>query len=690
MSKLLNPLLDYVNAPADTKISFDAIQPEYIEPAVKHLVARNKQLVEEIAKIESPNWKNTVAALEEADDELSRLWSPVSHMNSVMSSDALREAHDACLPLLSDYGTFIGQHQGLYEVYQKLAQSQDFQTLPKAQQRVIHDTLRDFKLGGVALPENEKKRYAQIQSRLSDLGSTFSNQLLDATHAWHLHIEKGEDLAGLPESAVEAAAEEAQQRSVEGWVFTLDIPSYLPFMMYAQNRNLREKLYRAFVTRASEQGPNAEEYDNSQVMTETLTLRQELAELLGFASYADLSLETKMAKSSEQVQGFLEDLAERALPQAQSELQEIKDYAALQGCNDLQAWDIPFYAEQVKQKNYAVSDELLRPYFPAQQVISGLFEVTSRLFDVKFVERQDVDTWHPDVRYFDVKETNGEVRAGFYLDLYARSKKRGGAWMADAVVRRERLSGETQMPVAFLTCNFSRPVGDKPALFTHDEVLTLFHEFGHGLHHMLTQVNIGSISGINGVPWDAVELPSQFLENWCWEKEALQLVAKHYKSGESLPDDLLENMLKARNFQAAMQMVRQLEFSLFDMHIHSGTAIDSAKDIQAVLDKVREQVAVVIPPEFNRFQHGFGHIFAGGYAAGYYSYKWAEVLSADAFSRFEEEGIFNPETGKAFLQHILEAGGSEDIAELFKRFRGREPELAALLRHSGIQTEIAA
>ncbi|RTE85722.1 MULTISPECIES: oligopeptidase A [Gammaproteobacteria] len=689
MTETTNPLLEYAHSASNTLPNFDSIEPQHIEPAVKFIVERNQKLIDELAQLESPTWQSLVAPLEEADDDLSRLWSPVSHLNAVVSNDNLREAHDACLPLLSAYGTFVSQHEGLYEAYRKLAESDGFKELSEPQQRVIKDTLRDFKLGGVALPNEQKGTYAKIQSSLSDLSSKFSNQLLDATHAWYLHLESEEALAGVPESALEAASEEAKSRELSGYVITLDIPSYLPIMMYAHDRELRQKLYTAFVTRASEQGAETQ-FDNSEVMVKTLALRNELAQLLGFKNYAELSLETKMASSPEEVLSFLNDLSTRAYPQAQRELEEIKEYARKKGCSDLQAWDIPYFAEQLKQEHYAISDEMLRPYFPEQKVTDGLFEVASRLFNVQFKARKDVSTWHPDVKYFEVLDEEGNLRASFYLDLYARAKKRGGAWMADCVVRRERKDGSLQLPVAFLTCNFSRPVGDKPALFSHDEVVTLFHEFGHGLHHMLTQVSIGSISGINGVPWDAVELPSQFLENWCWEKEALQFIAGHYETNEALPDELLNNMLKARNFQAAMQMVRQLEFSLFDMEIHSRGDLDSADAIQSVLDKVREKVAVVIPPAFNRFQHSFGHIFAGGYAAGYYSYKWAEVLSADAYSKFEEDGIFNAQTGRSFLNNILEAGGSEDIAVLFERFRGRKPELAALLRHSGIEERPAA
>lgn len=679
MSTANNPLLtDFFHPP------FPAIQAEHVEPAVNEAIRHCKDVIGEVVRLENPTWESLVAPLEQADDRLSRIWSPVSHMNSVVSNDAMRAAHDECLELLSDYSTWVGQHEGLYNAYKKLADSSEFATLSTAQQRVITDTLRDFELSGVALPAEQKQRYGEIQNRLSQLSSQFSNQLLDATHAWFAHVTTAEELAGLPESAVAAAAEVAKEKELDGWVFTLDIPSYLPVMMYAENRALRQKMYEAYATRASEQGPNAGEYDNSAIIDETLALRHELAQLLGFANYAEVSLATKMADSPAQVLGFLHDLAERSLPQARKEFEEIQAYAEHEhGVTELQAWDIPFYAEKLKQQQFEISDEVLRPYFPESNVVKGLFTVAERLFAIRIVEAS-APTWHDHVRYYEIYDAENNLRAGFYLDLYARSKKRGGAWMADCAVRRRLPDGQLQLPLAYLTCNFNKPIGDKPALFTHDEVITLFHEFGHGLHHMLTKIDVAGVSGINGVAWDAVELPSQFLENWCWEPEALAFISGHYETSEPLPQDLLDKMLAARNFQAAMQMIRQLEFSLFDMRIHQEFDDAQGARVQAILDDVRRQVAVVVPPAYNRFQHSFGHIFAGGYAAGYYSYKWAEVLSADAYARFEEEGIFNADTGRDFLQHILEMGGSKDAMELFKAFRGREPDIAPLLRHSGI------
>ncbi|MBN7820761.1 oligopeptidase A [Bowmanella yangjiangensis] len=664
---------------------FSAIKPSDIQPRVEQAIAHCKAEIERLVTQPHFTWDNLVAPLDEADDKLSRYWSPVSHMNSVVSNDELREAHDACLPLLSDYGTWVGQHEGLYRAYKAIREGEEYPQLTDAQRKVIDNALRDFELSGIALPKEKQQRFAEIQSRLSDLSSKFSNNLMDATLGWTKHIQNQDELAGLPESALEAAAQAAKQKDLQGWLFTLDIPSYLPVMMYADNRQLREEMYLAYSTRASDQGPNAGKWDNSAIMEETLTLRQELAQLLGFDTYAQRSLATKMAESTEQVIGFLDDLAIRSKPQAQADLAELREFAQeAYGIHHLEAWDLAYYSEKLKEDRYAISDEQLRPYFPEHKVVSGLFEVVKRLYGLHIAQRDGVDVWHKDVRFFDIFDKNNELRGSFYLDLYARAHKRGGAWMDVCLDRRLLDGGEVQNPVAYLTCNFNGPVGDKPALFTHDEVVTLFHEFGHGIHHMLTKVAASGVAGINGVPWDAVELPSQFLENWCWEEEALSFISGHYQSGEPLPKELLEKMLAARNFQSAMQMVRQLEFSLFDFHLHQDYQPGQSGQVQQVLDRVRQQVSVVIPPSFNRFQHSFGHIFAGGYAAGYYSYKWAEVLSADAFSRFEEEGIFNPRTGEDFLTHILEMGGSKEPMELFVAFRGREPQVDALLRHSGI------
>jgi oligopeptidase A len=677
---MTNPLLENNNLPV-----FSQIKPEHVKPAITQAIEDCKNTVEELLAQQSYSWDSLIAPLEEVDDRLGKMWSPVSHMNSVVNSDELREAYESCLPLLSEYGTWLGQHQGLYEAYKAIAESSGYDDLSEAQQMAITQALRDFTLSGVALPEDKKKRYGDIKKRLSELASKFSNNVLDATLEWTKLVTDEADLAGLPESAIAIAAQTAAEREQQGWLFTLDIPSYLPVMTYADNAALREEMYRAYVTRASELGPNAGKFDNSKLMTETVKLRFELAQLLGFDSYADESLATKMAENPQQVLDFLNQLGEKSKAQGEQDVAELQAFAEQEfAVESLNPWDYAYYSEKLKQAKYAISDEELRPYFPENRVISGLFETVKRLFGLDIQQRDGVDVWHSDVKFYDIKDASGELRGSFYLDLYAREHKRGGAWMDDCVGRRITQSNQMQSPVAYLTCNFTQPVGDKPALFTHDEVITLFHEFGHGIHHMLTKIDVGAVSGINGVPWDAVELPSQFLENWCWTPEALEYISGHFETGEPLPQEMLDKMLAAKNFQSAMQMLRQLEFALFDFRLHHEYRGKKSPQIQKILDQVREQIAVVKAPVFNRFQHSFSHIFAGGYAAGYYSYKWAEVLSADAFSRFEEEGVFNAETGKSFLNNVLEMGGSKEPMELFKAFRGREPQIDALLRHSGI------
>jgi oligopeptidase A len=681
---------------------FSAVEAKLIKPAIEQAIADSKAI---IARVLSENkvftWDNLVAPVDAVDDVLGKLFSPISHMNSVVSSDELREAYESCLPLLSEYGTFVGQHHELYQAYQQLVDSAEYQQCDTAQKKVIDNALRDFKLSGISLNDDDKKRYGEIVTRLSELSSAFSNNTLDATEAFTVNLVDKKDVAGLPESILEAAQALAASKedTAEGsYSFSLNMPSYLPVMMYCDNRELRETLYRAFVTRASDQGPNAGEYDNSEIMNELLALRHELAQLLGFDNFAVKSIATKMASSTREVLDFLENLAIKSQNQGKKDFQELTDFAASEyQVSDLNAWDLAYYSEKLKQSRYAISDQELRPYFPETKVVPGLFEVVNRLFGLTIKQRDDVDVWHSDVKFFDVFDANNNQRGSFYLDLYARDKKRGGAWMDVCIGRRQLTAQEqgddsrtVQLPVAYLTCNFNAPVGGKPALFTHDEVVTLFHEFGHGIHHMLTQINASGVSGINGVPWDAVELPSQFLENWCWQPEALAFISGHFETGEPLPQALLDKMLAAKNFQSAMQMLRQLEFSIFDFTMHANynpTASDEekAQHIQQTLDQVREKYAVTTAAPFNRFQHGFAHIFAGGYSAGYYSYKWAEVLSADAFSRFEEEGIFNKQVGQDFLLNVLEKGGSEEPSLLFKAFRGRAPEINALLRHCGIE-----
>ena len=662
--------------------NFSAIQATDIVAVITAAINDCKAAIEAVVERQDASYAGVFLEIDEVDTQLSNLWSPVSHMNSVLSNDEWREAHDACLPLLSEYCTWVGQHEGLFKLYQTLSESDEFANLDMAQQKMITNTLRDFTLSGIALDAQKKTEYGKIQARLSELSSTFSNQVLDATMVFKKHITDEKMLAGLPDSAKAAAAQLASQNDLAGWLFTLDIPSYLPIMSYADNRELREEMYRAYVTRASETGPYGGEFDNTAIIEETLSLRTKIANLLGFEHYAQRSIATKMAESTDQVQSFLHDLARQSKPQAQADLAEVNAFAAEHyGRTELQAWDIGYYSEKLKQEKYAISDEQLRPYFPETHVVPGLFEVVSRLYGLKITERKDVDTWHSDVRFFDIVDSDDEYRGSFYLDLYARAKKRGGAWMDECRVKRRKVDGSLQHPVAYLTCNFSGPVDGKPACFTHDEVVTLFHEFGHGIHHMLTKIEVSGVSGINGVAWDAVELPSQFLENWCWQPEALQFISGHVDTGEPLPKALLDKMLAAKNFQSAMQMLRQIEFSLFDFTLHMQT---ESVDVQAFLNEVRKEISVLTPPEFNRFQNSFGHIFAGGYAAGYYSYKWAEVLSSDAFASFEENGIFDAKTGRRFLENILQMGGSKEPMALFVDFKGREPSVDALLRHSGI------
>ena len=675
-----NPLLNMQGLPP-----FSQIKPEHIQPAIEKLIQDCRDTVEQVLTQPHFTWENFILPLTEVNDRLSRAWSPVSHLNAVKNSPALREVYQACLPLLSEYGTWVGQHKGLYNAYLALQNTPEFATYSVAQKKAIENSLRDFTLSGIGLSEEKQKRYGEIAACLSELNSQFSNNVLDATMGWEKIIEDEAELTGLPESALQAAKQSAENKGLQGYRFTLEIPSYLPVMTYCENRALREEIYRAYATRASEQGPNAGKWDNSKVMEEILTLRIELAKLLGFNTYTELSLATKMAQNPQQVLDFLDNLAERAKPQGEKELQDLKDYCEKEfGVTELAPWDISFYSEKQKQHLYAINDEELRPYFPEERVISGLFELIKRIFNIRAVERFGVDTWHKDVRFFDLIDEKDQVRGSFYLDLYARENKRGGAWMDDCIGRKRKLDGSIQTPVAYLTCNFNAPIGDKPALFTHDEVTTLFHEFGHGIHHMLTQIDVSDVAGINGVPWDAVELPSQFMENWCWEEDALAFISGHYETGEPLPKEKLTQLLKAKNFQAAMFILRQLEFGIFDFRLHHTFEPEKVNQILDTLKAVKSQVAVIKGVDWARTPHSFSHIFAGGYAAGYYSYLWAEVLSADAFSRFEEEGIFNPITGKSFLDEILTRGGSEEPMLLFKRFRGREPQLDALLRHKGI------
>lgn len=676
-----NPLLEEHTLPP-----FSSIKPEHIVPAVDKIIADNEAEMNKLLENCSiPSWENIIEPLEELERKFNDAWSPVGHMNAVVNSPELREAYEKSLPLISEYSTKIGQNKKLYEVYKSLSESAEFESFPQSRKKIISDALRDFKLSGIALPQEKQKRYGELKKRLSELSSKFSNNVLDATMAWTKNITDENEIKGLPENAKAGAKQAAEAKKLKGWLFTLDYPSFGPVMTYCENREFRKEIYEAFTTRASNKGPNAGEFDNSEIMEEILKLRAELAELLDFNNYAELSIATKMANTTDEVLGFLNDLADRTLNQGKEEIQEIKEFAEKElGISDIQSWDTGFAAEKLRQQKYDFSQEELRPYFGADRVVSGMFEVVEKLYGISFEKIEDVDTWHPEVRFYKVLR-DGKHIASFYLDLFAREHKRGGAWM-DVCRSRISNSSRIQLPVAYLVCNFTAPVGDKPALITHNEVNTLFHEFGHGLHHMLTQVNELSASGIAGVAWDAVELPSQFMENWCWEKGGLDLFAEHYETGAKLPNEMIEKLLAAKNFGAGLAMLRQLELGLFDFEIHTFYGTDKFKSIQETLDNVRQRVSVLKAPDFNSFQHGFAHIFAGGYAAGYYSYKWAEVLSADAYSKFEENGIFDRQTGLEFLESILSKGGSADAAELFIDFRGRPPKIDALLRHCGIQS----
>lgn len=663
---------------------FSAIKTDKIESHLNDILASSRARLTELESIENPGWENFMQPQEELDNELSLFWSPVGHLNSVLNSDELREAYNACLPKISEFSTEVSQNVRLFELTQQLRDSDEFSALTEAQKKIIENSLRDFTLGGVSLKEAEKKRFTEIALRMSELTTRFSENILDVTNAWEKEVTTRDVLAGMPEHAVEAAKLRAKEKDLDGWLLNLEFPTYYAVMTFADSAELRKEFYTAYSTRASDQGKHDKKYDNSSLITEILELRAEKAALLGFDNYADLSVVRKMVESPKEVLSFLDDLAERSVSVARQDMQELAAFAKSEfGHDDLQAWDVGYYSDKLKKQKYAISEEDLKPYFPASKAIPGMFNVVGKLFGLNISQVEGVSVWHDDVTFYEIRDEKNALRGEFYLDNYARKNKRGGAWM-DVCVSRMVIGGEVQTPIAYLTCNLTPPVGETPALLTHNEVTTLFHEFGHGLHHMLTQVDYSGVSGISGVEWDAVELPSQFLENWCWEREALDLISGHYETDEPIPDALLEKAQAARNFQSAMQMVRQLEFATFDMRIHQESTPNKVVDVQDVLNQVRERVAVIPTPSFNRFQHGFSHIFAGGYAAGYFSYKWAEVLSADAFARFEEDGIFNAETGRAFMQNILEKGGTKNAMDLFVAFRGRRPEIDALLRHSGL------
>jgi len=709
----MNPLLDFTGLP-----QFARIQPEHVAPAIEQLLTENRSLVASlVADKAQPTWESFVVPMEDANERMSRAWGPVGHLNAVMNSPELREVYNATLPKITQYYAELGQNLALFNKFKALHSSPEFAGLSAARKKIIDNELRDFRLGGAELPDAQKARYLEIQERLSELSSRFSDNLLDATNDYTLVVESRDELAGLPDDVLQAAEEAARTAGKPGWMFTLKAPSYMPVMQYADNRALREKMYRAYGTRASEFGKP--EWDNTKLMDEIVTLRGEEARLLGFANYGELSLASKMASSPQQVAEFMRELAQRARPFAEKDLAELREFARTElGIGDLQSWDVGYASEKLRERRYAFSEQEVKQYFPEDAVLPGMFKLVETLYGLQ-IKPGHAPVWHENVRFFDIRNVQGQLVGQFYLDLYARNSKRGGAWMDDVITRR-RLAKGIQTPVAYLNCNFSPPVGGatasseqgpaqrdvnvresvaavasingkhlrtdgrRPALFTHDEVITLFHEFGHGLHHLLTEVEDMGVSGINGVEWDAVELPSQFMENFCWEWDVLRGMTRQTDTGETLPRALFDKMLAAKNFQSGLQTLRQIEFSLFDMLMHSSFEPDGGKSILQLLDEVRAEVAVLIPPTFHRFPHSFSHIFSGGYAAGYYSYKWAEVLSADAYSMFEENGVLNPDVGARFRGEILAMGGSRGAMQSFTAFRGREPSIEALLRHNGL------
>jgi oligopeptidase A len=673
----MNPLLDFSGLPR-----FAEFNTEFVTPALDQLLAENRALVESLKNQDAPpDWENFIAPLDDGNERLRRAWGQVAHMNAVMNSPRLRDVYNANLPRITQYFSELAQDEALYRRYKALRASDAFLRLTRAQKKVIDNELRDFRLGGAELPSAEKARFKQIIEKLASLSAKFNDNVLDATNAFELIVADRQRLAGIPDDVLESAGEAAKRAGKQGWKFTLHMPSYLPVMQYAQDRKLREQMYRAYVTRAAEFDESA--WDNTAIMVEILRLRREQSQLLGLANFAELSLQPKMAESARQVLDFLEELAKRAGPYAQRDLAELKECASRQlGLDDLQSWDVAYVSEKLRVARYAFSDQEVKQYFPELQVLEGMFRVVETLYGLQ-IKPDEAPRWHEDVRFFSIRNRSGALVGQFYLDLYARPSKRGGAWMDDAITRRRKHSG-VQTPVAYLNCNFSAPLSGKSALFTHDEVITLFHEFGHGLHHLLTQVDVLGVSGINGVEWDAVELPSQFMENFCWEWEVLKGMTRHADSACPLPRELFEKMVAAKNFQSGLQTVRQLEFAICDMRLHCDFDPNGQKTPLQLAEEVRRGVAVLFPPAYNRYLNSFSHIFGGGYAAGYYSYKWAEVLSADAYSMFEEKGVLNASVGERFREEILAAGGSRPALESFVAFRGRKPTIDALLRHNGM------
>lgn len=677
-----NPLLFFTGLP-----KFNEVKPVHVSPAIDQLIEVGRTLVNRLATSKTtPTWDNFARPLEDHSEQLSRAWSQVGHMNAVVNSPELRDAYNENLAKLTDFYSDLSQDDRLYAKFKAIQSHADFATLTATQQTIINHEVRDFKLGGAELSSDDKARFKAVSESLSKLSSQFSDNILDNTNDFKHLVQNLEDLKGIPADVIEAAEVSAKVDEKEGYQFTLHFPSYLPVLQYAQNRKLREVLYRAYATKASEFSPldadGIPKWNNTSLIKEILTLKQEEAKLLDFDNYAQYSLATKMADSPAQVIAFLDTLAKRAKPFAEKDMQALTQYAKKLGIDAMESWDVAYVSEKLREEQYAFSDQEVKQYFPEDKVLAGLFKVTETIFGVK-VTKAEAPLWHKDAAFYQISDQDNQPIAYFYLDLYARNGKRGGAWMDECISRRKKVSG-LELPVAFLTCNFSAPVGEKPALFTHDEVITMFHEFGHGLHHMLTQVDEYGVSGIKGVEWDAVELPSQFMENFCWEWDVIRHMTRHVDTGKQLPRSLFDKMVAAKNFQAGMQTVRQIEFSLFDMRLHGDFDPQGDKTALDLIETVRDEVAVLRPPTWNRFPNSFSHIFAGGYAAGYYSYKWAEVLSADAYSLFEEMGALSAEAGNRFKSEVLAKGGSRPALASFIAFRGREPNMDALLRHNGM------
>ena len=677
---MANPLLDWDELPP-----FSRIRPEQVEPAVDAVLAANRAAYEKLSILSAPNWQNFIEPQEELDDRLQRAWSPAVHLNGVMNGPEIRAAYNACLPKISDYETELGQNEGLERGYRALKETPEWARCSPAQKKLVEDALRDFRLAGVDLPAEKKSRFRSVMQELSRLEAKFEENLLDATQGWSKQVKDEPRVAGIPPVALERARQEARSRRLEGWVFTLDYPSYGAVVTHAEDRALRQEMYAAFATRASDQGPTAGRWDNTELMRDILRYRHEAARLTGFASYAEYALADRMARTPGEVLRFLEDLRGRVRPVAEHEFLELSEYAFERDrLPRLEAWDLAYYSEKLKEERYHVSEELLRPYFPVPRVTAGLFEVMAKLYGISLREVPGAEVWHPDVKLYEIRDEKGALRGRLYFDLYTRSGKRNGAWMDDALSRR-RMPGGVRAPLAYLVCNFPPPLPGQPSLLSHEDVLTLFHEFGHCLQHLLTRVDYAPVAGIHGVAWDAVELPSQFHENFTWTEDALGLVSAHYETGSPLPPALYQKMQGARHFHTALRLLRQLEFALFDFRLHLVADEKIGADfVPRTLAEVRRETAVTPTPEWNRFAHGFSHIFSGGYAAGYYSYLWAEVLAADAYGAFEEKGVFDRDTGRRFMESILEQGGSREALDLFKEFRGREPTLDAFLRLNGL------